>query len=168
VVSESKQSTALNRSASLEEACDRFLDDIKVWAHACIDKYEAEAPTDGHDQLTYTTGWEPYLLARTDNRVIRFLEKVQEDVAEHHTLSDKWFHGYWRTQEAHHGTEHFELFLGFMARVLPGNPTTSRQIVDAVEHLGNWSDEVPPWFDHSTGVFRSLFYGTAGGRDRRH
>ncbi len=149
-------------SPSPEKACDFFLDDLKAWAYACIDRFRDQPPTNNHDQLTYTTGWEPYILKSQDIHVIQFLKSVQESTASSFEAKDLWHHGYWRMQEAHHGTEHFELFLGFMWRVQQGNATTHKQLIDAVEHIGNWSADVPEWFDYSTGLFRSLYFGTDG------
>lgn len=155
-------------SSSLKEACGLFLGDLQKWAYACIERHRDHPPTDGHDQLTYATGWEPYILASHDEHVIRFLTSTQEETASHFARKGKWRHGYWRVQEAHHGTEHFELFLGFMTRVAAGNPTTLRQLVDAVEHIGNWNAQIPEWFDYSTGLFRSLYFGTDGIRADKH
>ncbi len=156
--------TRIERSSSLDQALDLFLADIGAWANACVDRYADEPPIAGHDQLTYTTGWEPYLTERPDDRVARFLRAERDKVASYFATTDKWHHGYWRMQEAHHGTEHFELFLGFMMRVFPNDQETARQLIDAVEHIGNWSDEVPAWFDYSTGLFLSLYFGADGVR----
>lgn len=157
-------SLEVQRSTSLRAACDLFLDDLKKWAYACVARYQGRPPTDVHDQLTYTTGWEPYLLSSRDDHLLRFLETAQEETALHFRAKGLWRHGYWAMQEAHHGTEHFGLFLGFMSRASEGNATTRAQLLDAAEHIGNWSTEVTEWFDHSTGLFRSLFFGTGGVR----
>jgi hypothetical protein len=66
--------------------------------------------------------------------------------------------------EAHHGTEHFELYLGMLLRLGPGDGDTIAQLVDAAEHMGNWVDDVPPWFDWQSGLFRSSFFGADGVR----
>jgi len=71
-------------------------------------------------------------------------------------------------QEAHHGTEHFELFLGLLARLRPDDAETRAQVEDAVEHVGNWSGDVPPWYDEGSGLFRSLYFGTDGVRPEGH
>jgi hypothetical protein len=67
-------------------------------------------------------------------------------------------------QEAHHGTEHAELFLGMLARLDPDDIATTDQLIDVAEHLGNWSSGAPPWFDWEHGLFRSTHFGTAGVR----
>lgn len=156
------------QSQSPKDACDLFLEDVKTWANACVERYSDQPPTDGHDQLTYTTGWEPYIEVSRDEHVLQFLASARDEAASRFACTDKWRHGYWRMQEAHHGTEHFEIFLGFMLRIDPGNPDTVRQLVDAAEHLGNWSPDVPEWFDYSTGLFRSLHFGADGIRADKH
>ena len=155
-------------TATLDEAADLFLADVRRWVYAAIERYAGKQPTDVHDQLTYTTGWEPYLRVCHDEHVLRFLSLARDDTAAHFSRSGEWRHGYWRMQEAHHGTEHFELFLGLMTRVAPGDAVTVGQLVDAVEHLGNWNSDVPEWFDYKSGLFRSLFFGADGVRaDKR-
>ena len=107
-------------SHDLPHACQRFLDDVRRWAYEAIDRYADEPATDVHDQGTYTTGWEPLLRAGSDERILRFLQQARDRMRDHFTQTQQWRHGYWRMQEAHHGTEHYELFLGALQRVLAG------------------------------------------------
>lgn len=151
-------------SPDLPTACDRFLADVGAWVRDCIQRYADAPPTDVHDQATYTTGWEPYLRATGDPKALAFLAQLRDDIASHYTNSGQWRHGYWAMQEAHHGTEHFELFLGSLTRVLPGDQETARQLDDAAEHMGNWSADVPGWFDWERRRFNSLFFGADGVR----
>ncbi len=157
--------THITPSQSIREACDLFTQDIRQWAMACAERYRDTPPTDGHDQLTYTTGWEPWLTQEANPDILDFLCTARDACADHFTRKDLWHHGYWRTQEAHHGTEHYELFLGFLSRVCPDDPETTRQVVDAAEHLGNWEASIPEWYDPTTGLFRSLYFGTDGVED---
>lgn len=152
----------LNPSSTLHEACNRLLDDVATWVHDCIQRYADAPATDVHDQGTYTTGWEPYLQLRRDAAARAFLRQTRDRIRTHFTESDQWHHGYWRMQEAHHGTEHFELFLGMMLRLDAEDARTRSHLVDAAEHLGNWVAEVPGWFDWESGLFRSSFFGTDG------
>ena len=120
IMSQSDNSIAVARSTSTEEACALFLCDLKAWIYSCIEKYQDQPPTDGHDQLTYTTRWEPYLLSSHDEHVTRFLESAQQRTALHLTNKGAWHHGYWRTQEAHHGTEHFGAIIEISPDIEPG------------------------------------------------
>lgn len=155
---------AVDHSPDLPTACDRFLADVGAWVRDCIRRYADAPPIDVHDQATYTTGWEPWLRATRDPAALAFLTKLRDDIHNHYTNSGRWRHGYWTMQEAHHGTEHFELFLGFLGRVLPHDPQTARQLEDAAEHMGNWSPDVSGWFDWERRRFRSLFFGADGVR----
>lgn len=154
--------TAIENSPDVKAACGRFLDEIGAWVGACIERYRGEPPTDGHDQGTFTTGWEPYIRARGDEEALPFMKAMRDKIAQHFTATGKWQHGYWMMQEAHHGTEHYELFLGCLWRLDPSDGETVRQLVDAAEHLGNWSPEVPAWFDWERGVYHSMYFGAAG------
>ena len=124
-------------SRDLRAAIQMFLDDIREWKTACIKRYTGQPPTDGHDQLTYTTGWEPYIAVTRDAEALSFLKRCRDEVKDHFTSSGKWRHGYWLTQEAHHGTEHFGLFLGCLSRLSPDDSVTREHIVDAGGLVGD-------------------------------
>lgn len=140
------------------------MNSVKAWIDDCIVKYADAPPTDVHDQGTYTTGWEPYVRATGDADVLAFLKRLRDGVREHFVTTEQWHHGYWQMQEAHHGTEHFELFLGMLFRLDPGDAVTKAQLLDAAEHIVNGVAGVPPWFDAETGLFRSMYLGTGGVR----
>jgi len=149
-------------SSSVEEAAGTFLAQVEAWVNRSIERYAALPATDIHDQGTYTTGWEPYLQATGDARTLAFLKALRDKIHAHFVTTDQWHHGYWRMQEAHHGTEHYELFLGMLWRLDPTDATTIAQIVDVAEHLGNWSPAIEPWFDWQHGLYRSFFFGSDG------
>jgi hypothetical protein len=129
-----------------------------------MERYGEAPPTDVHDQGTYTTGWAPYGQATRDPKVLGFLRRRRDEIRDHFVHTDQWRHGYWRMQEAHHGTEHFELFLGTLHDLAPDDTETRTQLLDAAEHIVNGSPDVPPWFDTETGLFRSMYLGTDGAR----
>lgn len=141
-------------------AAGRFLDDLGAWGRERAQHYAGAPAIDEHDQGTYLTGLEPYLLARRDQTLAAFLAGQRDQIRDHYVRRGLWHHGYWKAQEAHHGTEHFELFLGMLARLDPQDGETRAQLLDAAEHLGNWADGVPEWFDWQRGLFHSVFLGT--------
>lgn len=151
-------------SADLAEARDRFLADVRSWVVECIARYGDAPATDVHDQGTYTTAWEPYIEATRDDEALAFMRRLRDRTRDHFVATGQWRHGYWTMQEAHHGTEHFELFLGALSRLDPGDTVTTEQLLDAAEHLGNWAPEVTPWFDWDHRLYRSTFFGTGGVR----
>jgi hypothetical protein len=154
----------LNPSASVSEATERFVADVEAWIHDCMDRYADAPATDVHDQGTYTTSWESYVRKTGDAAILAFLKTARDRMRDHYVDTGLWRHGYWTMQEAHHGTEHYELFLGMLLRLDPEDRETRRQIVDAAEHMGNWSDAAPDWFDYDRNRFHSFFFGTDGVR----
>jgi hypothetical protein len=151
---------AVEPSPSVAVARAHFQTEIEAWIHACMARYAHAPATDVHDQGTYTTAWEPYVRATGDPAVLAFLKATRDRIHAHYNATGLWRHGYWTEQEAHHGTEHFELFLGMLLRLDPDDAATRHALVDAAEHMGNWSPDVPPWFDHQANRFRSFFFGT--------
>ena len=154
--------TRIENSASFSEACDGFLDDLGAWIQTCMREPVRAVEKAGHDQGTYTTSWGAYIRARGDRRPLEYMQQLRDSIRDAHVASGRWRHGYWTMQEAHHGTEHYELFLGALHRLDPGDQETIRQHLDAAEHLGNWSDDVPDWFDWDAGLFLSQYFGADG------
>ncbi|MBN1875625.1 MAG: hypothetical protein JXA33_15475 [Anaerolineae bacterium] len=152
-------------SPDLPTARAQFMACLREWIESCVDKYAVTSPTDVHDQCTYTTGWEPYLRATRDLRVLAFLKRQRDEVREHFIQSGQWRHGYWKLQEAHHGTEHFGIFLATLFRLDPQDRATQQQLLDVTEHIGNWVPGIPAWFSEETGLFRSMYMGTGEVRE---
>jgi hypothetical protein len=157
-------SQRIRPSSTVESALKRFLDEVGGWAEECVARYADAEATDCHDQGTYTTGWEPWVRERDDGVVLAFLKETRDRIRDHFVEQGDWEHGYWRIHEAHHGTEHFELFLGALARLDPGDGTTAAQILDVAEHVGNWVDEIPDWFDRDRRRFLGIHFGADGVR----
>ena len=155
-------SIGIQDSPGLTEACQGFLAEVGDWTGACVRDLSAEPPTNGHDQATFTVAWAPYIEATNDVRALGFMVQLRDKIRDHFVATGAWRHGYWTMQEAHHGTEHFELFLGTLWGLGPGDAATVEQLVDAAEHFGNWVPEIPPWFDWGAGLFRSFHFGTEG------
>ncbi len=151
-------------SRSADEATQRFLNDLADWAGQCIARYGDAPASEVHDQGTYTTGWEPWLSATRDEAAWAFLRTTRDRIRDHFVSADRWRHGYWRMHEAHHGTEHFELFVGMLARLDGDDGATRAQLLDAAEHVAGLCPQVEPWLDGRTGLFRSTWFGTDGVR----
>ncbi len=86
-------------------ACSRFLDDIGIWAAGCIMEFGGQPTTDGHDQATYTTGWEPYIRAVSNTVPLEFMKDLRDRIARKSTEAGIRVHGYWKRQEVLHGTD---------------------------------------------------------------
>ncbi len=153
---------SVDPSPSLSAAVDRFQAEVDAWISLCIERYADAPATDVHDQGTYTTAWESTVCRSGDATILAFLKTARDRMRDHYVESGLWRHGYWAMQEAHHGTEHYELFLGMLLRLDPDDAETRRQLIDAAEHMGNWSADVPDWFDDQTCRYRSFFFGADG------
>jgi hypothetical protein len=147
-------------SLSLEAAARRFLSCLHTWTEVCKEKYESAAVIDDPDQALFMTAWEPYLQIAGDSHIETFLANQRDLIRDYFVETEQWAHGYWRFQDGQGGTEHFNRFLNMLARLKPRDVHTRAQILDAAEHLGNWVEEVPAWFDWERGLFRSVFLGT--------
>jgi len=153
-------SIPVEQSASVPQAVEGFLEEMRAWS----ERVEAAHPdgwqSDSHDGGTFMTSWEVYVRATEDTRPLEFMRRYRDDARAHFEQTDQWLHGYWRKQEAHHGTEHFGLFLQSLWRLAPEDAETIRQVEDAAEHIGNWVKEIPAWYDWEEGLFRSFPLGT--------
>jgi len=158
------QLQTVDSSPTVEEAVVRFLAELRTSIYTGIDRYAAAPATNVHDQGTFTTGWEPYIRITGDATALKFMQTLRDKIRDHYVVTGLWRHGYWTMQEAHHGTEHHELFLGALWRLAPADGETITQLVDAAEHLGNWSADVPPWFDWEQRRYLSFFFGADGVR----
>jgi hypothetical protein len=147
-------------SAGLEEACERFLDLIGAWTGRVREAYPDGYVSDSHDGGTFMLPWLAYMRARDDDAAWRFFAQYRDAARQHFEAAGQWRHGYWKRQEAHHGTEHFDLYLYALWLMDPGDGATVAQFEDAAEHIGNWAPGFPDWFDWQGGVFRSTYLGT--------
>ena len=155
-------STTVDKSASFAESRDAVLDELQAWISDCMREPAEAVGSAGHDQGTYTTSWAAYIQARRDQDPLAYMRQLRDCIRDAHVAAGRWRHGFWTMQEAHHGTEHYELFLGALHRLDPDDQETIRQHVDAAEHLGNWSEDVPAWFDWGSGLFLSQYFGADG------
>jgi hypothetical protein len=151
-------------SPTFTEAASALQAELTEWAEKCVREYDEIGAGDGHDQVNFTLAWEPLILAG-NRELLAVMTRWRDEIRDHHVASDAWHHGYWRKQEAHHGTEHFGLFLGTLFQLAPEDQETREQIRNACEHLGNWVSDIPAWFDWSTGLFRSMWLGTSEVRE---
>ncbi|QDY70654.1 hypothetical protein [Qingshengfaniella alkalisoli] len=153
-------SAVVERTHSLDAACDLFLADLGDWVKTCIDRYRDALPIDIHDQATYASSWNIWIKYTNDPDASEFLYVLSDRISDYFQHTDQWHHGYWAQQEVHHGTEHFELFLNALYRLNPEHAATRSKILDACEHIGNWGNDCPDWFDWKTSLFRSTHLGT--------
>lgn len=74
-------------------------------------------------------------------------------------LSD-FFHGFPEEGEAHHQWEDQSRFLSRLWFLDADDPINAYAVDDAAEHIGNWSPDVPAYYDWERSDFRSYWFGT--------
>lgn len=151
---------SVDHSASLQQATTRFLEAIGAWTERVITAHPDGVPAAGHDAGTFMLPWTTYVKATGDRRPLEFMRLYRDTAKQHFEKTGEWLDGYWRRQEVHHGTEHFDLFIRALWQLDPNDAETVRQIGDVAEHIGNWKPGIPDWFDWESGLFRSMFLGT--------
>ena len=155
-----RHTSPVGNSGSLEDALNDFADEIDAWIGRVIRAYPTGFTSDSHDGGTFMTCWVPHIRAARDQRAAEFMYRYRYEAKRHFEETDQWLDGYWRRQEVHHGTEHFDIFLRATDKLPLGDDVTARQVEDAAEHIGNWKPGFPEWFDWDTGLFRSFYLGT--------
>ena len=112
----------------------------------------------GEDEANYALAWLEHYLVTGSTDVLdhcRTLRLALSDWVDRECL-----HGYEPVAEAHHGPEPFLLFLPRYIGLVPDDQEAVSLLLDAAEHIGNWVDSVPDWYDYNRDVFYSFFIGT--------
>ena len=112
----------------------------------------------GEDEANYALAWFPHYLVTGEPAIAERFRVLLAALAE--WVDAQCHHGYEPGAEAHHGTEPFILFLPRYLALFPRDRTAVRLLLDAAEHVGNWSAGVPDWFDYGHGCFRSFAIGS--------
>ena len=120
----------------------------------------------GEDEANYSLAWFPHYLVTGNDGVREHFEYLRDMLAG--WVERDCLHGYEPEAEAHHGTEPFLLFLPRYLGLFPDDKTAKALLEDAAEHIGNWVEEIPDWFDWERNRFHGYYIGTrtVGQRDR--
>ena len=107
----------------------------------------------GEDEANYALSFFPHYLV-TGNPLCRELfDGLLEELSG--WVDGECVHGYEPVAEAHHGPEPFILFLSRFLGLFPESEAACSLIAGAAQHVGNWCDGVPDWYDWE----RDRFYG---------
>ena len=107
----------------------------------------------GEDEANYALAWFPHYLVTGDQTVLKHFGDLKSALAG--WIERECLHGYEPEAEAHHGTEPFLLFLPRYIDLVPDDQEARSMLTDAAEHIGNWVEEIPAWYDYD----RDTFYG---------
>lgn len=148
---------AVSRSDSPARARERLAAKVAEWGRERLAAVARRGPGDSHDQGTVLTG--PAPVADLLPGLVPCMKGLRDRIRDRFTSAGTWLHGYWCEQEAHHGSEHFGIFLTCLHRLDPTDRDTARQLLDAAEHMLNRVPHVPDRLDTDTGLFRSMWLG---------
>lgn len=98
-----------------------------------------------HDEGSYTFSWDAYYFLTRNENVREYLGWLRDGFAD--WIAENYYHGYQPDGEVHHATEPFTHFIARFRTIDPENPVAPRLLDDAAEHAGNWSPDVPDWYD---------------------
>ncbi|MFO7946252.1 MAG: hypothetical protein R6V19_05530 [Armatimonadota bacterium] len=131
---------------------------MERWIYREMNNQEDEPWHGGHDEGTFAASWIEYYRMTHDEEVLDFLTDLQDSFLD--WADENFVDGYWPEQEAHHGPEAFMIFLARMWHLNPDNDRIVEAFEDAAEHIGNWADDVPDWYDWENHRFVSWSLGT--------
>ena len=120
----------------------------------------------GEDEANYALAWFPHYLVTGDEAILARFRSLLTDLAG--WVASDCLHGYEKQAEAHHGTEPFLLFLPRYLGLVPDDGIARGLLEDAAHHIGNWVEEIPPWYDYERDVFRGYSIGTCVVDDAPH
>jgi len=112
----------------------------------------------GEDEANYALAWFSHYLVTGDKEILKHFQRLLADLAR--WVDTECFHGYPPDAEAHHGPEPFLLFLPRYLGLVPEDDVAKGLLEDAAHHIGNWVEDIPPWYDYEKDRFRSYYLGT--------
>ena len=112
----------------------------------------------GEDEANYALPWFPHYLVTGNASVLQHFETLKSALAG--WVKRECLHGYEPEAEAHHGTEPFLLFLPRYIGLAPDDEEAVSLLKDAAEHIGNWVEEIPAWYDYEHNTFYGYYIGT--------
>ena len=100
----------------------------------------------------------PHYLISGDERIVERFRSLVADLK--HWVETEGHCGYEAEAEAHHGTEPFLLFLPRYLGLFPEDEQAAFLLTGAAQHIGNWGEGVPDWYDWQRDVFLSYRIGS--------
>lgn len=155
---QSIETIAMPTVTSAQDGVRQLLAEMSDWLTEALDRHLALPWQGGHDEGTFATSWAQYYDLTGDERVMRLARALRDGAVEWGKTN--FTHGYHRRQEAHHGPEHWAIFLAWVHRLDPQDEKTNDAILDAAHHIGNWVEGVPRWYRWEVRRFVSTHLGT--------
>jgi hypothetical protein len=151
--------TQLPQRTTLAEAVGLLLAELGDWLGEADARHRG-VPWQGiHDEGTFLTAWAPYYALTGDERVRTLARAIGDSALSWWAANGR--HGYHPRQEAHHGPEHFTIFLDWLLQLDPDDGRLREAIGDAAHHIVRELPGVPPWYEPREKRFLSAYIGTA-------
>ncbi|MDO8683339.1 MAG: hypothetical protein Q7N50_07660 [Armatimonadota bacterium] len=155
------------------------------WIEKSTECWKNQPYGGGHDEGLFTRTWPGYYILTGDKNAYEFLDMLAHQFVDHPEVEAcKCFltpedaatypnqkrrppyHGYPADQACLiHAPENYAWFLTHMCHINP-SPRLLAALDDCAEHIGNWSKDVPDWYDWENHRFRSFIFGTKMVRDQ--
>ena len=100
----------------------------------------------GEDEANYALAWFDHYAVTQDPTILQHFFDLRSALIG--WVERECYHGYEPVAEAHHGTEPFILFLPRYIGLQPEDQRAIEILLDAAEHIGNWSGVIEDWYDY--------------------
>jgi hypothetical protein len=152
-----------NALAQCHESYSQLRAEMDAWLEQSMALDPTGPEGGGEDEANYALAWIPHYLVTRNPKLMRHFENLFEQLLGwvHRT----GLHGYEPEAEAHHGPEPFALFLPRYIGLRGEDRAAIAILEDAAEHIGNWVESTPAWYDYDHDVFRGYWLGTRVVRD---
>jgi len=133
------------------KSIDQYLD---VEIQKSLDKHLDNHEAGGQFRIAF-----PHIMVRSRDDVKEYMKAHLERIRKY--AVENLYHGYVDCDEIHHRVETFIFFQNALLYYQhPGHETALESILDFAEHVGNWAEGVPDWYDWEKHGFVSTEMGT--------
>ena len=160
-------------------------DYMKWWIWKSVAQWKDWPYGGGHDEGLFTRTWPGFYMLTGDQTTYDFIDMLAHQFVDHPEveackcfLSDEDaatypntkrrppYHGYPADQACLvHAPENYAWFLTHMCHINP-SPKLLAALEDCAEHIGNWSKDVPDWYDWENHRFKAFIFGSKVVRDK--
>ena len=128
--------------------------EMSLWVEQSIQRDGPDRHQGGEDEANYALAFFPQYLISGEERIVERFRSLVADLK--HWVATEGHLGYEAEAEAHHGTEPFLLFLPRYLGLFPQDKEAAALLHGAAQHIGNWGEGVPDWYDWQRDVFFEL------------
>jgi hypothetical protein len=113
------------------------------------------------DQCLFLSYWLPYYRITGDEQARRYMYQWRDAfLRDMDANKGGYYHGFSEVGELHHQVENHQRFLGHLWQLDRNDANNIRVLEDAAEHIGNWVEGIPAWYDWPHHRYVSWYIGT--------